>query len=107
MALTETATDANKALVRRAIGYNHGAAEAATDIFSPDFVAYMPGPPPIGAPPPLIGAPPLRRPLAEPAPMPEGPMPGAEAPGPGLSDIGSPKAHRWLVKMASGPTMYW
>src|SRR5713226_777419 len=47
MALTVTPTDANKALVRRAIGYNHGAAEDATEIFSPDFVAYMPGQPPM------------------------------------------------------------
>jgi predicted ester cyclase len=47
MALTVTATDANKALVRRAIGSNHGAAEDATEIFSDDFVAYMPGQPPM------------------------------------------------------------
>jgi steroid delta-isomerase-like uncharacterized protein len=42
-----TSTDANKALVRRAIGYNHGAAEDAAEIFAPDFVAYMPGQPPL------------------------------------------------------------
>jgi len=47
MALNVTPTDANKALVRRAIGYNHGAAEDATEIFAPDFVAYMPGQPPM------------------------------------------------------------
>ena len=47
MALNVTPTEANKALVRRAVGYNHGAAEDATEIFSPDFVAYMPGQPPM------------------------------------------------------------
>jgi predicted ester cyclase len=47
MALTVTPTDANKALVRRAIGYNHGTAEDPTEIFSSDFVAYMPGQPPM------------------------------------------------------------
>ncbi len=36
-------TDANKALLRRAIGYNHGAAVDATEIFASDFVVYMPG----------------------------------------------------------------
>ena len=40
-------TDENKALVRRAIGSNHGAAEDATEIFAPDFVVYMPGRPPM------------------------------------------------------------
>ena len=35
--------DDNKALVRRAIGYNHGAADEGAEIFAPDFVAYMPG----------------------------------------------------------------
>jgi steroid delta-isomerase-like uncharacterized protein len=35
--------DANKALVRHAIGYNHGAAGSGTEIFAPDFVAHMPG----------------------------------------------------------------
>src|SRR4051812_48485905 len=40
-------TEANKALVRRAIGYNHGTAEDATAIFAPDFVAHMPGQPPM------------------------------------------------------------
>ena len=47
MALTATTTDANKALVRQAIGYNHGTAEDPTAIFSSDFVAYMPGQPPM------------------------------------------------------------
>jgi len=47
MALNATPTDANKALVRRAIGYNHGSAEDATQIFSPEFMAYMPGQPPM------------------------------------------------------------
>jgi len=47
MTVTVTATDANKALVRRAIGNNHGAAADATEIFSSDFVAYMPGQPPM------------------------------------------------------------
>ena len=35
--------DDNKALVRRAIGYNHGAADEGAEIFAADFVAYMPG----------------------------------------------------------------
>jgi predicted ester cyclase len=39
--------EANKALVRRAIGYNHGAADEADDIFAPDFAAHMPGQPPM------------------------------------------------------------
>jgi predicted ester cyclase len=54
MAQTVTLTDANKALVRRAIGYNHasrfsvgGTADEPTEIFSSDFVAYMPGQPPM------------------------------------------------------------
>src|SRR5882672_3451135 len=44
---TTTSIDANKALVRRAIGYNHGAAEAGREIFASNFVAYMPGQPPM------------------------------------------------------------
>jgi len=48
MAIDTTASiDANKALVRRAIGYNHGAAEAGREIFASNFVAYMPGQPPM------------------------------------------------------------
>ena len=39
--------EANKALVRRAIGYNHGAVDDGADIFAPNFVAYMPGQPPM------------------------------------------------------------
>lgn len=39
--------EANKALVRRAIAYNHGTADEAREIFTPDFVAYMPGQPPM------------------------------------------------------------
>ena len=35
--------EANKALVRRAIGDNHGAGDAGSDIFASDFTAYMPG----------------------------------------------------------------
>src|SRR5258708_23974549 len=50
MARNVTPTQANKALVRRAIGYNPGAAEDATEIFSPAFVAYMPGQPPMDRP---------------------------------------------------------
>ena len=42
--------EANKALVRRAIGYNHGAADSGTDIFARDFVAYMPSQPPMDRP---------------------------------------------------------
>ena len=47
MATTVTPIDANKALVRRAIASNHGTAEEATEIFSPDFMAHMPGQPPM------------------------------------------------------------
>ena len=47
MALNVRSTEANKALVRRAVGYNHGAADEPTEIFAPDFVAYMPGQPPM------------------------------------------------------------
>jgi len=47
MAVNASSTDANKALVRRAIGYNHGVADEATEIFAADFVAYMPGQPPM------------------------------------------------------------
>src|SRR5262249_40928746 len=37
--------EANKALVRRAIAYNHGTADDGSEIFAPDFVAHMPGQP--------------------------------------------------------------
>ena len=47
MAVTVRSTAANKALVRRAIGYNHGVADEPTEIFAPDFVMYMPGQPPM------------------------------------------------------------
>lgn len=47
MAVQMTQTDVNKALVRRAIAYNHGVAGAAEEIFAPDFVAHMPGRPPL------------------------------------------------------------
>jgi steroid delta-isomerase-like uncharacterized protein len=47
MAVYLSSTETNKALVRRAIGYNHGVADEATDIFAPDFVAHMPGQPPL------------------------------------------------------------
>ena len=47
MAVDVRSTDANKTLVRRAIGYNHGVADEPTEIFAPDFVAYMPGVPPM------------------------------------------------------------
>jgi steroid delta-isomerase-like uncharacterized protein len=40
-------TDANKALVRRAIAYNHGAVDRPDEIFAPDFVTHMPGQPPL------------------------------------------------------------
>ena len=43
MAIDARSIDSNKALVRRAIGYNHGAADEGSSIFAPDFVAYMPG----------------------------------------------------------------
>src|SRR5439155_24620460 len=47
MATDVRSTDANKALVRRAIGYNHGVADEPTEIFAPDFVGYLPGGPPM------------------------------------------------------------
>jgi steroid delta-isomerase-like uncharacterized protein len=47
MTIDVRSTDANKALVRQAIGYNHGAADEATEIFAPYFVVYMPGQPPM------------------------------------------------------------
>jgi steroid delta-isomerase-like uncharacterized protein len=37
------ALDTNKALVRRAIGYNHGAVDQGEEIFAANFVAHMPG----------------------------------------------------------------
>jgi predicted ester cyclase len=40
-------TEANKALVRRAIAYNHGVAEVGHALFAPTFVAHMPGQPPM------------------------------------------------------------
>lgn len=43
-----TATEATKALVRRAIAYNHGVPEEGDEIFAADFKAYMPGQPPMG-----------------------------------------------------------
>jgi predicted ester cyclase len=39
--------DANAALVRGAIGGNHGDAADPNEIFAPGFVAYMPGQPPM------------------------------------------------------------
>jgi hypothetical protein len=39
-----------KARVRRAIGYNHGAADDGTEVFAADFVAYVPGQPPLDVP---------------------------------------------------------
>jgi predicted ester cyclase len=47
MAVDVTAIETNKALARRAIGYNHGATDDGAEIFSPDFLAYMPGQPPM------------------------------------------------------------
>jgi len=43
MTTAVSTTDANKAIVRRAIGYNHGDAADPSEIFAPGFVAYMPG----------------------------------------------------------------
>ena len=40
-------TDANKALARRAIGYNHGRQGDPVEIFAPEFVAHMAGQPPL------------------------------------------------------------
>jgi len=45
MAVDARSIEANKALVRRAIGYNHGVADDPSEIFAPDFVASMPGQP--------------------------------------------------------------
>ena len=42
-----TTTDANKALVRRAIGYTHGDTADPAEIFAPGFVAHMPSRPPM------------------------------------------------------------
>jgi len=43
MTTAVSTTDTNKALVRRAIGYNHGDVADPTEIFAPGFVAHMPG----------------------------------------------------------------
>lgn len=45
MATDVTTLEQNKALARRAIGYNHGVADDPTTIFAPDFVAYLAGQP--------------------------------------------------------------
>ena len=45
MAVDARSIEANKALVRRAIGYNHGVADDPSEIFAPDFVASIPGQP--------------------------------------------------------------
>jgi len=50
MTISTTATDTNKALVRRAIGYNHGSADDGAEIFASDFVAHMPAQPPMDRP---------------------------------------------------------
>lgn len=47
MAVQVNAIEANKALVRRAVAYNHGAVDDADEIFAPDFVGYMPSQPPM------------------------------------------------------------
>jgi predicted ester cyclase len=47
MTTVVNATEVNKALVRRAIGYNHGDTADPTEIFAPGFVAHMPGQPPM------------------------------------------------------------
>lgn len=47
MAVEIQSTEATKALVRRAIAYNHGVPEKGDEIFAPDFVAYMPDQPPL------------------------------------------------------------
>ena len=46
-AASPSSIEANKALVRRAIGYNHGVADNGAEIFAPDFLAHMPGQPPM------------------------------------------------------------
>jgi predicted ester cyclase len=45
MTTAVSTTEANKALVRRAIGYSHGDPADATEIFASEFVAHMPGQP--------------------------------------------------------------
>ena len=50
MAVDVKSTEAVKALVRRAIAYNHGVAEEGDEIFASDFVAHMPSKPPMGRP---------------------------------------------------------
>ena len=47
MTMRTTQLGANKALVRKAVGYNHGSSDSADEIFAPDFVAYMPSQPPM------------------------------------------------------------
>ncbi|HLJ66009.1 MAG TPA: ester cyclase [Chloroflexota bacterium] len=47
MAVDVKSSDATKALVRRAIAYNHGVSEQGDEIFAPDFVAHMPSRPPM------------------------------------------------------------
>ncbi len=42
-----TTTEANKALVRRAIAANHGGNANAAEIFAPNFVSHMGGQPPM------------------------------------------------------------
>lgn len=44
---TDTTLEANKALVRRAVAYNHGGGGDAADIFAANFVSHMPGQPPL------------------------------------------------------------
>jgi predicted ester cyclase len=46
-AASSTPIEANKALVRRAIGYNHGTPDDGAEIFASNFVAFMPGQPPM------------------------------------------------------------
>ena len=47
MAIDVRSSDANKALVHRAIAYNHGVPEEGDEIYAPDFVAHMPSKPPM------------------------------------------------------------
>lgn len=48
MAIDVTTRELTATLVRRAIAYNHGVPEDGDAIFAPNFVAHMPGKPPMG-----------------------------------------------------------
>jgi predicted ester cyclase len=45
--MTTEDLERNKALVRRAVAFNHGADDEAAEIFGAGFIGYMPGRPPM------------------------------------------------------------